>query len=339
MESKYRRPKHAKYSFVVRDFPLGCGTRASEIIIHRGNGSTKSAAVKALLPERSPHHSAKRNTALVVRHTRAITSSFGGNSSPRVKVRDTINLFRALCKDISQGNMKARSSKEKIKRVDLKAWEFLKDLGADIYGGKLFIGVVPGVEIGDTFFYRIELNAVGLHRPPQNGIDFTKENGDIIAISVVASNDTDNMNSPDELIYVGQGGIARSGGVCRDCNEDQKLIRGNLAMCNSVGVKNPVRVIRTVGTSIYDRELVTHSKEICVRWPVRGRELLRRTWGKWSTHLQVQAQEAPRSAAYRPLPLMSEEQKCSMNKAGDNSTLLIAIAGLPVHSLSNSVCL
>ncbi|KAK4790958.1 hypothetical protein SAY86_031371 [Trapa natans] len=264
MVSKYHRPKHAKYSLVVRDFPLGCGTRASEIIIPRGNGATKSAAVKALLPERSPHHSATRNTALVVRHTRAITSSFEGNSSPRVKVRDTINLFRALCKDISQGNMEARSSKEKIKRVDLKAWEILKDLEADIYGGKLFIGVVPGVEIGDTFFYRIELNAVGLHRPPQNGIDFTKENGDIIAISVVASNDTDNMNSPDELIYVGQGGIARSGGVCRDCNEDQKLIRGNLAMCNSVGVKNPVRVIRTVGTSIYDRELVTHSKEIFV---------------------------------------------------------------------------
>jgi euchromatic histone-lysine N-methyltransferase len=104
------------------------------------------------------------------------------------------------------------------------------------------MGAVPGVEVGDEFQYRIELNIIGLHRQIQGGIDYMKHKNKMLATSIVASGGySDELDNTDVLIYTGQGGNVMSSD--KD-PEDQKLERGNLALKNSSEEKNPVRVIR-----------------------------------------------------------------------------------------------
>ncbi|KAL3718524.1 hypothetical protein ACJRO7_003623 [Eucalyptus globulus] len=87
----------------------------------------------------------------------------------------------------------------------------------------------------------MELAVVGLHRPPQNGIDYIGPHPDILATSVVASWDyADDLTHPEELVYLGQGGMPAHDKKA----EDQKLTRGNLALMNSMKRNKPVRVIR-----------------------------------------------------------------------------------------------
>ncbi|KAK4790169.1 hypothetical protein SAY86_017473 [Trapa natans] len=221
----------------------------------------KRSAMGTKSPEKRSDHSPAA-------HGDIASSSTGGASSARKKVTDAIRLYRVLCKSLNEENMEVTNSSEIIKMVHIKAYKIFKEEKESVHGGMQFIGSVPGVEIGDRFYYRIEMVLVDLHRPPMAGIDYMKgPNRDVIAVSVVASSDVDDMSSPHELIYVGQGGISRSPGgeSDRHCEEDQKLVGGNLALRNSIAVKNPVRVIRTVRASIRDdRDLVTHSKEVFV---------------------------------------------------------------------------
>ena len=105
------------------------------------------------------------------------------------------------------------------------------------------LGHVPGIEVGATFRYRVELAIVGLHCHFQNGIDYMQKDGKVLAISVVDSGRYANAKeSSDVLIYSGQGGNPMVGHDKQP--EDQKLERGNLALKNSFGAKTPVRVTR-----------------------------------------------------------------------------------------------
>ena len=105
------------------------------------------------------------------------------------------------------------------------------------------LGHVPGIEVGSTFRYRVELAIVGLHSHFQNGIDYMQKDGKVLAISVVDSGRYANAKeSSDVLIYSGQGGSPMVGHDKQP--EDQKLERGNLALKNSFGAKTPVRVTR-----------------------------------------------------------------------------------------------
>ncbi|KAL3497686.1 hypothetical protein ACH5RR_040418 [Cinchona calisaya] len=100
------------------------------------------------------------------------------------------------------------------------------------------------VEIGDEFHYRMELHILGLHRPPQGGIDCMYDGRRNICVSIVASGGYDNYISNQEtLIYSGQGGKAYGNGG-KGLVDDQNLERGNLALSNSIKMKNHVRVIR-----------------------------------------------------------------------------------------------
>ncbi|CAN1123148.1 Histone-lysine N-methyltransferase, H3 lysine-9 specific SUVH5 [Linum perenne] len=109
--------------------------------------------------------------------------------------------------------------------------------------GKSIVGALPGVEVGDEFPYRFELHLIGLHRPPVDGIDFVKQGNLTIAVSVVASGGYgDDLGDSDFLEYTGQGGRQTRTKEA----VDQKLTAGNLALKNSIEVKNPVRVIREV---------------------------------------------------------------------------------------------
>ena len=152
----------------------------------------------------------------------------------RRRVEEILNLFRATCWKVIQ-------EEENVRRVDLEAAKILKKNKKFVNTGRQF-GHMQGVNVGDKFRYRIELAIVGLHRPPQSGIDYMKIGDQSLATSIVASGGYQNHMESNELIYMGQGGnLSRKSKPL----EDQKLERGNLALKNSIDAKNPIRVIRT----------------------------------------------------------------------------------------------
>ncbi|KAL5546940.1 hypothetical protein UlMin_006627 [Ulmus minor] len=132
------------------------------------------------------------------------------------------------------------------RRPDLKAATLMLNKGVRS-NVKKRIGVVPGVEIGDIFFFRMELSLVGLHFPTMAGIDYltvkSTSDEEPLAVSVISSGGyEDNADDPETLIYSGQGGINRRDGEMKD----QKLERGNLALEKSLHRSSEVRVIRGI---------------------------------------------------------------------------------------------
>ncbi|XP_059652672.1 histone-lysine N-methyltransferase family member SUVH9-like [Cornus florida] len=130
-------------------------------------------------------------------------------------------------------------------RGDLKAAQVLKDNGLWLNRDKRVVGSIPGVHIGDLFFFRMELCVVGLHGQPQAGIDYVtasqSSNGEPIATSVIVSGGyEDDEDRGDVIIYTGQGGQDKHNRQC----VHQKLERGNLALERSMHYGIEVRVIR-----------------------------------------------------------------------------------------------
>ncbi|XP_043693513.1 histone-lysine N-methyltransferase, H3 lysine-9 specific SUVH1-like [Telopea speciosissima] len=131
------------------------------------------------------------------------------------------------------------------RRADLKAGTIMMNNGLRTNLRKR-VGAVPGVEIGDIFFFRMEMCLVGLHAPSMAGIDYTSlrfnEEEEPVAVSIVSSGAyEDDVDDGDVLIYSGQGG-----NVNRKDKQvvDQKLERGNLALEKSLRRGNELRVIR-----------------------------------------------------------------------------------------------
>ncbi|PSS00227.1 Histone-lysine N-methyltransferase family member protein [Actinidia chinensis var. chinensis] len=130
-------------------------------------------------------------------------------------------------------------------RSDLKASSALKARGLWMNRDKRIVGPIPGVYIGDLFFFRMELCVVGLHGTPQSGIDYLpascSSNREPIATSVVVSGGyEDDEDSGDVIIYTGQGGQDKNSRQCGN----QKLEGGNLALERSMFYGIEVRVIR-----------------------------------------------------------------------------------------------
>ncbi|CAI9287538.1 unnamed protein product [Lactuca saligna] len=137
------------------------------------------------------------------------------------------------------------------RRADLRSGTILMNKGARV-NTKRRVGPVPGVDIGDVFFFRMELCLVGLHAPIMAGIDYLsfKVSGDEepIAVSIVSAGGYEDEEDDGEvIIYSGQGGVQRSDKLLMD----QKLERGNLALEKSLHRGNEVRVVRGLkdGTS------------------------------------------------------------------------------------------
>ncbi|XP_028802669.1 histone-lysine N-methyltransferase, H3 lysine-9 specific SUVH1 isoform X1 [Neltuma alba] len=157
--------------------------------------------------------------------------------------RELVNLllmtFDALRRRIGQLEDSKELTLGLSKRADMRAGNILMSAGIRTNLRKR-IGAVPGVEIGDIFFFRLELCIVGLHSQSMGGIDYTnmggKNESDPLALAIVSSGKyNDNAEDSDILIYSGQGG---------DKGDDQKLERGNLALDRSLRQKTDVRVIR-----------------------------------------------------------------------------------------------
>ncbi|KAK1365910.1 histone-lysine N-methyltransferase, H3 lysine-9 specific SUVH1-like [Heracleum sosnowskyi] len=130
------------------------------------------------------------------------------------------------------------------RRPDMTAGNMLMSKGIRTNKRKI-IGAVPGIEVGDIFFFRMEMSLVGLHAPVMAGIDYMGVNvstgEEPLAVSIVSSAGYEDKNEDENvLIYSGQGGLDRKDGKV----VDQKLDRGNLALETSLHRANEVRVIR-----------------------------------------------------------------------------------------------
>ncbi|GMP77637.1 hypothetical protein CsSME_00033847 [Camellia sinensis var. sinensis] len=130
-------------------------------------------------------------------------------------------------------------------RGDLKASAVLRDRGMWLNRDKRIVGSIPGVYIGDLFFFRMELCVVGLHGQPQAGIDYVpashSSNKEPIATSIIVSGGyEDDEDAGDVIIYTGHGGQDKHSRQC----VHQKLEGGNLALERSMHYGIEVRVIR-----------------------------------------------------------------------------------------------
>ncbi|KAE8655276.1 hypothetical protein F3Y22_tig00117034pilonHSYRG01837 [Hibiscus syriacus] len=160
----------------------------------------------------------------------------------RDKIKWIINIYREVCKELERNhNGKSKGG------FTMEAASILQKRHKWIKRDKL-MGTIPGIEVGDHFDWRAELNLVGLHCRNIHGIDYKMLGEKIVAISVVDSGRYDNVfkskegEFPDTLIYLGEGENPKLKG--KKPIEDQKLRGGNLALKNSAEVKNPIRVIR-----------------------------------------------------------------------------------------------
>ncbi|KMZ64142.1 Histone-lysine N-methyltransferase [Zostera marina] len=118
--------------------------------------------------------------------------------------------------------------------------------GLSLNRDKRVIGSIPGINIGDIFFFRVELCVLGLHGQTQAGIDSVaasqSPNGEPIATSIVVSGGyEDDEDTGNVIIYTGQGGKMRSN---FKHSVDQKLTSGNLALERSLNYGIEIRVIR-----------------------------------------------------------------------------------------------
>ncbi|RAL41990.1 hypothetical protein DM860_016365 [Cuscuta australis] len=130
-------------------------------------------------------------------------------------------------------------------RGDLKASQLMREKGLWLNRDKRIVGDIPGVLIGDLFFFRMELCVVGLHGQPQAGIDYVppsqSSNREPIATSIIVSGGyEDDEDAGDVLVYTGHGGQDK---FSRQCT-NQKLEGGNLALERSMHYGIEVRVIR-----------------------------------------------------------------------------------------------
>ncbi|KAM0941952.1 putative [histone H3]-lysine(4) N-trimethyltransferase chromatin remodeling SET family [Dioscorea sansibarensis] len=132
------------------------------------------------------------------------------------------------------------------RRADLIAGAKMKRLGLWLHRDKRIIGSIPGVSVGDIFFYRVELMAVAVHGHIQAGIDYVCPRGGNacfpIATSVVLSGGyEDDDDQGDVIIYTGSGGRKKNE---VSTTAPQRLSRGNLALEKSKEFGIELRVIR-----------------------------------------------------------------------------------------------
>uniref|UniRef100_A0A0A9CYK9 Uncharacterized protein n=1 Tax=Arundo donax TaxID=35708 RepID=A0A0A9CYK9_ARUDO len=162
------------------------------------------------------------------------------SGDPREIVEAVLMTFEAL----RRRHLQLDEAQETSKRADLKASAIMMARNLRANSGRR-IGVVPGVEIGDIFYFRMELCIIGLHAPSMAGIDYMTakfgDEDDSVAICIVAAGGYDNNDDDtDVLVYSGSGGNSRNS----EERHDQKLERGNLALERSLLRKNVIRVVR-----------------------------------------------------------------------------------------------
>ncbi|KAI7740639.1 hypothetical protein M8C21_013887 [Ambrosia artemisiifolia] len=145
----------------------------------------------------------------------------------------------------SNSNSNNLSGRNPHARGHLKSASVMKDRGLWLHRDKRIVGAIPGVYVGDIFFFRMEICVVGMHGLPQAGIDYLSSsqssNGEPIATSIIVSGGyEDDQDAGDVIIYTGHGGQDK---FSRQADH-QRLEGGNLAMERSMCYGLEVRVVR-----------------------------------------------------------------------------------------------
>ncbi|KAG2305378.1 hypothetical protein Bca52824_034029 [Brassica carinata] len=158
------------------------------------------------------------------------------NANAPVKKRSPINRGQNVRRRLGQVNCG--------KAVLTTAFSSLNNLGVRT-NRKKRIGPIPGIQVGDIFYFWGEMCLVGLHTQMPAGIDYllAKDGAtEGLTTSVVTSGHyNDKTDEIQSLIYTRQGGTDKEGKP-----RHQELKRGNLALKISQEKGNKVRVIRGV---------------------------------------------------------------------------------------------
>lgn len=94
---------------------------------------------------------------------------------------------------------------------------------------KNHFGPIPGIDIGMSWLFRIQVSEEGVHRPPVAGIAGTQKEG--CPSLVLAGGYEDDEDNGDEFTYTGAGGRDLSGNKRTAAQSfDQKLDRSNAAI-------------------------------------------------------------------------------------------------------------
>jgi len=124
---------------------------------------------------------------------------------------------------------------------------------------KNHFGPIPGIEVGMSWLFRVQISEEGIHRPPVGGIAGSAKIG--CPSIVLAGGYEDDEDNGDEFTYTGSGGRDLSGNKrTAEQSSDQKLERTNAAIARnckaSFDIKNggdagdrwrdgkPIRVVR-----------------------------------------------------------------------------------------------
>ncbi|XP_010539202.1 PREDICTED: YDG domain-containing protein At5g47150-like [Tarenaya hassleriana] len=216
---KNANPSHRKIVSATRTFPPFCGNNAQRL-------------------------SRPKTVGPVPSQRRLPPGPRSEMSCPREKVRKTLSLFQEVFKQLSlEKHEKRENATDMTRRMDCRAWKVMKEGGKHVNRGKI-IGEVAGIEVGDKFGYKAELSVVGLHHSMRGGIDSVIRGEVRLATSIVSTSGgshNDEMVEKDVVVYTGQGGNVER---MNRRAEDQKLVRGNLALANCFRYKTPVRLIR-----------------------------------------------------------------------------------------------
>ncbi|KAK4744757.1 hypothetical protein SAY87_011069 [Trapa incisa] len=237
----------------IRSFTTPGSSDATEM--ENGGKEPLRAGRKRASPVRASGSSQKRGTKTSFVRTAGTfeipMSSFHSETGNREMTNYVLTTFDGIRRRLSQWEDAKEAPGGIIRRADLKASNLLMTQGLRT-NSKKRVGPVPGVEIGDIFFFRMEMCLVGLHTQSMSGIDYMMVRGEIeeepIALSVVSSGYyDDDAEDKDILIYSGQGGAMSKPGKQAS---DQKLEKGNLALERSMHRANEVRVIRGIPDAV-----------------------------------------------------------------------------------------
>ncbi|ESQ39863.1 hypothetical protein EUTSA_v10000963mg [Eutrema salsugineum] len=278
------RSHKREFVYAIRDYPLGCGTHFNAAPFYlppqRSNKNPRNGDVLRLKQEPEFHDhvvAAPRPKGICFKQEPPFRSSYqdrvvaallkakGACSKqeaafrnpdhqhdPREKVLEVLRVFKDVFKQLDRDKQARRGGDlfEATARIDIKTQAVLEKMGKQVNTEKR-IGQVPGIQVGDEFQYKTELRLIGLHFKTMCGIDYMKIGDVKLATSIVASKGygyNDKIDS-DVVVYTGEGGNVISRGKI---TEDQKLVKGNLALANSMTHRSEVRVIR--GEESWDRK-------------------------------------------------------------------------------------
>ncbi|GMH34429.1 hypothetical protein BSKO_02263 [Bryopsis sp. KO-2023] len=148
------------------------------------------------------------------------------------------------------------------------------------------IGHVPGLSVNAVFEYKAEMHVLGVHKGHSRGISYLTETkakpGIPVAFSVCMSSQYEyDENGFFEAWYTGEGGNFTVFGKKKE-KRNQALTRGNEALCNSMRLNLPVRVIKKMALRHYvydglwdviDIQMAEEAGKVVYRFKLRRQEM------------------------------------------------------------------